>query len=134
MSGWTTDSVDGHLARWAGSEGRTTIGRSDIVVDAVFTLGGLAYFLLAGFVAPWLELAYLTAALVVFVIAPRRATVITFEAPLAALPAIVSLAYRPTLGAIMIAWAAVMLLLDYQRFRWRLGNSANGIGHLFRRR
>jgi phosphatidylglycerophosphate synthase len=133
MLGWTTDSVDGHIARWGGFAERTAIGRSDVLIDTFFSLGGLAYFIVAGFLPLWAGLGYLALASFVFALAPRRATAVTLEAPVAVLPAVVSLVYQPLLGAAMVVWALFMLALDFRRFRWRLARYTRGISQLLHR-
>lgn len=125
--GWTADTLDGHFAEWAGDDVPTLFAGHDVTVDVVFSCGGLAYFVLAGFVPPLLAAAYLLAGVAILLFLPSHSTAVALQAPVAALPAVFSFIYRPGLGLIIVIWAAVLLVADYRRFRWRLSRFRHGI-------
>lgn len=132
IAGWTADSVDGHFAHMAGGEGQTLIGRHDVTIDVVFSLGGLAYFALAGFVSRWLALGYVALSALTFLFRPARVTAILLQMPGAVIPAVVTLIYNRVLFALLAIWALALLVLDRRRFVWRLGNLRNGLSDLLR--
>ena len=132
MVGWTADTLDGHMAKWAGCEGQTLLGRHDVTVDMVFSTGGLAYFALAGFISTWLAVAYLAVAAGLLVLFPLRSMAIVIQAPAAVLPVAVGLGHEPALGLAVIAWALLLLLVDRRRFAWRLAHFWRGLADAFK--
>jgi len=134
IAGWTADTLDGHLANWAGSEGRTLLGRHDVTVDMIFSLSSVVYFVLAGFVSQWLALTYVVLAAGLLMVFPCRSLAIIAQAPAAALPGIVGFIHRPVLGVAMVVWAVLLLLIDRRRFTWRLSHFWKGLADLPGRR
>ena len=120
LLGWTTDTLDGHVARRDRSGRQTWLSRNDVTVDTIFVVSGLLYLTLAGFV-PWgLSLVYLSIGGLSLLLFRARSLVIALEAPLAILPVIVAFAERPPLGWAFVGWAGVAFLLDRRRFFFRL--------------
>ena len=120
LLGWTTDTMDGHVARRDRSGRQTWLSRNDVTVDTIFVVSGLLYLALAGFV-PWgLSLAYLSIGGLLLLLFRARSLVIALEAPLAILPAIVAFAKKPPLGWAFVGWAGVAFLFDRRRFFFRL--------------
>lgn len=133
MAGWTADSVDGHFAHMAGGEGQTLIGRHDVTVDVIFSLGGLSYFTLAGYVSRSLALAYIVLAVATFLFRPVRATAILLQAPVAVVPAVVAAVHNRVLLLVLALWALALLVLDRRRFLWRLRQLRRGLPDLLGR-
>jgi hypothetical protein len=61
---WTSDALDGPLARRDPHGTHTWIGDRDLEADMTVALGVWAYLALAGFLHPWLALAYVLGAAV----------------------------------------------------------------------
>jgi len=120
LLGWTTDTLDGHVARRDRSGRQTWLSRSDLTVDVVFVVSGLLYLTVAGFV-PWaFSLVYFSTGSLLLIFFRTRSLVIALEAPLAVLPAIVAFVERPFLGWAYVGWASTAFLLDRRRFFVRL--------------
>jgi len=120
LLGWTTDTLDGTVARLDRSGRQTWLSRNDVTVDAIFVVAGLLYLTLSGFV-PWVfTLVYLAGGGLLLHFFHSRSLVIALEAPLTALPAIVAFVKRPPLGWAFVGWAGAAFLLDHRRFFVRL--------------
>ncbi|NPV07180.1 MAG: hypothetical protein HPY83_04345 [Anaerolineae bacterium] len=130
IAGWTADTVDGHLAHLAGGEGQTLIGRHDVTIDVAFSLGGLAYFALSGYLSRWLALVYVLVAAIAFLVRPARVTAILLQMPTAVLPAVVTFVHDRRLLAVLVLWALALLVLDRRRFSWRLSQLGRGLSDL----
>lgn len=130
ITGWTADTVDGHLAHLAGGEGQTSIGRHDVTLDVAFSLGGLAYFALSGYLSRWLALIYVVLAAAAFLVRPARVTAILLQMPTAVLPAVVTFVHDRRLLAGLVLWALALLILDRRRFAWRLSQLGRGLADL----
>jgi len=126
LTGWTADTLDGHLARKSGREGETFLGRNDLLVDVVFSLGGFTYFALSGFVSLWLALFYVAVSGGIVLRFPCRSAVITLMAPLAILPAAVSFLHSPRLLGLMALWSAITLVADRRQFARRVARYLTG--------
>ena len=118
--GWSSDTLDGHLARRDSSGRQTWFSRNDVTVDAILVVSGLLYLSLAGFV-PWVfSLAYLTVAGLLLLLFHSRSLAIALELPAGLLPAVVALTERPPLGWVIVGWIIVTFILDWRRFLVRL--------------
>jgi len=58
IAAWTTDILDGPLARRAPQTTQTWLGDHDLEVDVLVSLGVWSYLTLSGFIAPPLAVAY----------------------------------------------------------------------------
>jgi phosphatidylglycerophosphate synthase len=61
---WTTDLLDGPLARKDPSSRHTWIGDHDLETDMSVSLGGLAFIVLAGYLATWIAVSYVIICLI----------------------------------------------------------------------
>ncbi len=114
--GWTTDILDGRLARKY-SKGSTWIGEKEFTFDMVMVLGGLCYLVLAGFI-PLIPAAIYVGVAALF-IAYFRSKMVTmsFAFPIVALPLIIAYFNAPRAALIFIAWIILALLYDWKRFK-----------------
>ncbi|MHB0878715.1 MAG: CDP-alcohol phosphatidyltransferase family protein [Anaerolineae bacterium] len=125
--GWTADTFDGHLGERSGYTASSFFSRNDVAVDVVFSLGGLSYFILAGFVPLVFGIGYVVAGAIVFALAPCRSVMVAIEVPIALIPLVVSLIKAPTLALLIALWALALLAIDFRRFRWRLSRFVHGL-------
>jgi len=125
--GWTADTFDGHLGERSGYIGTTLLSRNDVAVDVAFSLGGLSYFVIAGFVPFLAGLVYVALAGAVYAAFPLRSVLVALQAPVTAIPLVVSLLKAPTLALLLAVWALALLAVDFRRFRWRLARFVEGL-------
>lgn len=124
--GWSSDTLDGHLARRDSSGRQTWFSRNDVTVDAILVVSGLLYLSLAGFV-PWVfSLAYLTVAGLLLLLFHSRSLAIALELPPGLLPVVVAFAERTSLGWVVVGWLVFTFILDHRRFLVRLRLFING--------
>ncbi|MCE5257726.1 MAG: CDP-alcohol phosphatidyltransferase family protein [Chloroflexi bacterium] len=103
---WTTDVLDGPLARLSGKAGQDWLGRNDLYIDMLLATGLLFYMAISKMAHPLTCLIYLLVWLAIRVCYGR------FTKPLGALYqgvvyiwfAIGLLARRPLIGRIMVLW------------------------------
>lgn len=114
--GWTTDILDGRLARRAKEKKSTWLGDHDFQFDMMMVLAILAYLALAGFVSMRLALIYTAIAAVV--IAYFRSKSVTELFMFIILIAQMAITYRetPQMAYIYLFWIVAALLLDWRRF------------------
>jgi phosphatidylglycerophosphate synthase len=112
--GWTTDILDGRIARATGNEGR--LARWDFPLDMILTGAGAAYCAYMGIIPGlffwiwgilWLLLAIIT----------RNQAVIMLTAFVCHVVSGVGLAKASPLWFwVLVAWIALVLALDFRRF------------------
>lgn len=122
--GWTTDVLDGELARRAhrrlhdqGGWEQTWLGAHDFALDMVMVYASFLYLTLVGYVPPTWTLGYtLIAAAFILLAGGSKSVTEIFAFPLVALPLLI--AYREGLWVAYayIAWIVVMLVLFWGRF------------------
>ncbi len=116
LLGWTTDVVDGKMARMDPHERRTWVGDMDFAVDMFMVYSGLLYFITAGFVPFWPFLFYMLYAGVTAMIWTKKSVVMAQAAPIAAMPVIFSFLHAPLWGWIFVGWIALALVFNWRRF------------------
>lgn len=135
LGAWANDLLDGPLARRDPRGIRTWIGDHDLEADLAVALGAWAYLMLAGFLSPWLALAY--------VLAAAAALWRSGSAHLAwgaqALPygAMIWTSWRmaPLYGLLLVAWIGLVVVVTWPRFpRHTLPAFLSGVRGLWRRR
>ena len=116
LLGWTTDTLDGHIARRDRSGRQTWFSHNDVVVDTIFVVSSLFYLTWTGLV-PWaFSLVYVCVGGLLLFFFHSRSLLIALEVPLGLLPAIVAFVERPQLGWAYVGWAVVAFVLDHRRF------------------
>ena len=115
MIGWTTDILDGRLARRQ-NKGPTWIGEHEFAFDMMMVFAALCYLVMAGFVPVLPAAIYVTVALLFIIIFQSKSVTMSFAFPLVALPLIVAYFRSPSAAYIYVAWIAVALLYDWRRF------------------
>ncbi len=125
LLGWTTDILDGRLARSDPSGAHTAIGDADLAIDLMLDVAGLYLFVFAGLL-PWLwSTVYLCLAALIISLWPKRDVITWFELPVLALHPVFAFAASPVIGWSYVAWLAGAALLN-------LGRLAEIIGMLWR--
>ncbi len=116
MLGWTTDILDGRLARRFKKEA-TWVGEREFVFDMVMVFAGLCYLVMADFI-PFIPASIYVVVAAVF-IAYFRSKMVTmsFAFPLSALPLIIAYFNAPRAAWIFTVWICFALLFDWRRLR-----------------
>ncbi|RLE37423.1 hypothetical protein DRJ12_02880 [Candidatus Acetothermia bacterium] len=114
--GWTTDIMDGRLARKYQKEA-TWIGDREFAFDMIMVLGGLCYLVLAGFIPLAPAAAYVGVATLFIAYFRSKMVTMSFAFPVVALPLIVAYFNAPRAAWIFIAWIVLALLYDWKRFK-----------------
>ncbi|MCK5827826.1 CDP-alcohol phosphatidyltransferase family protein, partial [Candidatus Bipolaricaulota bacterium] len=86
--GWTTDILDGRLARKY-HKPPTWIGEREFIFDMVMVFSGLCYLVMSGLINGWLALIYIATAAVCIAFFRSKMITMSFATPLVALPLIV---------------------------------------------
>ena len=120
MAGWTTDIIDGRVARWTAARWQRSeswIGKYEIHFDDFLVVGILAYLGEIHLLPAWLAIGY-GSLLSIFGLIWRIPYKINFafEAPavMATFLIVVIAAGRPTLGYVTI-WGFLLLVYDWDR-------------------
>ena len=141
LLGWTTDILDGRIARYAKKRYRrpeSWTGRNEIRFDAVMLIGVFAYLGYARFIPLWAT-SYAALLFLLVVLPVSYSKIFLFEAPaaIATFLLLVIFAGRPTLGYVMI-WGSLLLIYDWRRamqlggrLRVLLRRTAKGIARFF---
>jgi hypothetical protein len=116
LLGWTTDVIDGKMARLDTTGKKTWIGDMDFATDMILIYSGLLYFITADFLPFWPFLCYGVFAAVTAIIWTKQSVMMAIAAPIAAVPIIFSFVYIPVWGWIFIGWIVLDLLLNWPRF------------------
>jgi hypothetical protein len=116
MLGWTTDILDGRVARKY-KKAPTWVGEKEFAFDMLMVFSGLCYLVLAGFIpfAPAIIYTMVAAAFIAYF--RSKMVTMSFATPVVALPLIVAAFKAPNALLWYIAWIVAALLFDWRRFR-----------------
>ena len=117
IAAWTSDVLDGVLARHSRVPRRTWIGEQDLIFDMVIGAALLVYLAATGFVNIWLAGAYLGFSVLVFWrfgLTPALGKL--FQAPAYAWFIIVALRDVPLVGLWLVAWIVIAVIATWPRF------------------
>ncbi len=114
--GWTTDILDGRLARKY-HKPPTWIGEREFLFDMVMVFSGLAYLVMSGLIIAWLALVYIAVAAVFIAFFRSKMIMMSFATPLVALPLIVASVKAPRAAVWYLIWIVGALMLDWSRFK-----------------
>lgn len=132
MIGWTTDILDGRLAR-RHHKGPTWIGEHEFAFDMVMVFAALCYLVMTGYVPAVPAAIYVTVAALFIIVFQSKSVTMSFAFPLVALPLIVAYFRSPRFAYIYIAWMALALLYDWRRFSGVVRDFIANIKELYRR-
>ena len=116
MLGWTTDILDGRIARRCRKEA-TWIGDREFIFDMLLVFGSLCYLVLAGFVPSVPALIYVITGALVIVYCRSKVVTMLFAFPLVVLPFIVAYDKAPLEAWIYAIWALLAILFARRRFK-----------------
>jgi len=132
---WATDVLDGPLARHDPRGIHTWIGDHDLEADMMVALGVWTYLTTAGYLAPWLAVAYLLA--VAAALWHFRSIHVAWGVQALPYGAMIwtALQVAPSYGLLLVAWIALVLVATWPRFpRQTLPEFLNGVRRLLQRR
>ena len=114
---WTSDCLDGPIARRSSRYYHSWLGDHDLEVDISVSIGVFLYVLLAGYLPLLVGAAYLLVWFLVFYFFGfYRSLGMLFQAPLYGYLIWLSLRYAPNYGLSMIIWVLAALVLTWPRF------------------
>jgi hypothetical protein len=114
---WTSDSVDGSLARRSSRIYHTWIGDHDLEVDILVSIGLLIYMLFSGYVSLLAGGLYIAGWILLFVyLGFHKSLGMTFQAPIYGWFLWVAVRDAPVYGLLMIAWILIALAVTWPRF------------------
>lgn len=114
LAGWSTDMLDGNLARK--SPTTTTLGRFDFLIDFLMVLSSFFYLTVSGFINEKFFYSYTLALVAVGLFSRSQSLVMLFLAPLGFLPFVIAAFFDRTAFLASILWAFFAFLLDKHRF------------------
>ncbi len=139
--GWTTDILDGYLARRAAEEsgidlaeeGNTWIGEHDFALDMIMVYAGFLYLAAAGYVPTRWALGYtLLAAFSVLRARGSKSVTMLFAFPLVALPLLIAYREIPWAAYAYMIWIVLALIFFWNRFVGVVKEFLEGMAHLLR--
>jgi phosphatidylglycerophosphate synthase len=114
---WTTDALDGPIARRSRVQYNTWLGDHDLEVDMAVACGLLFYLVLSGLVSTLLAAAYaLVAGLAFWHWGLLRSPGMLFQAPIYGGFIYLALARAPLYGTLLIAWIVLAVAITWPRF------------------
>jgi hypothetical protein len=132
MVAWSTDSVDGALARKDPNWHPTWIGEQDVAFDAALALGILAYFVLSGLFPAKIALLWLGAWGLLFLLTRARAVLLLALGGMDGMVLWATFRANRDLGWIVVGWMVMVAFLDRHRFKQVLaiffGSAAHVLG------
>ena len=115
MIGWTTDILDGRLARRQ-HKGPTWIGEHEFAFDMMMVFAALCYLVMAGFVPVIPAVIYVTVSALFIIVFQSKSVTMSFAFPLVTLPLVVAYFHSPRVAYIYVAWIVLALIYDWRRF------------------
>lgn len=112
---WSTDSVDGALARRAPNWRPTWVGEQDIAFDAALALGILAYFVLSGLFPAKFALFWIAAWTVLYLWTRTRAVLLMGMGGLDGMVLYALFRENAHLGWVVVLWFAAVAWFDRRR-------------------
>lgn len=116
MIGWTTDILDGRLARRYNKDA-TWIGKHEFTFDMAMVFASLFYLVMAGFIPVTPTVIYSLVAGVCIVTFRSKSVTMLFAFPVVALPLVIAYLNAPVAAWIYLAWIALALIADWRRFK-----------------
>jgi phosphatidylglycerophosphate synthase len=116
--GWTTDQLDGWVARHSAAP--TYLKDYDFQVDVIFYIGILAYLATAHFLPSWLVLGFAAVGIVAWLLTRRKAVGIIFLRIIDGAYGVIILVNAPAIGLAMLVWLAVLAAIYRRRLAERV--------------
>jgi len=116
MLGWTTDILDGRLARKYKTDS-TWVGEQEFTFDMLMVFAGLCFLVMTGLI-PFLPAVIYVAVAAAFIAYFRSKSVtMSFAFPVVALPLVVAYFESPAGAIWYAAWIVTALIFDWKRFK-----------------
>ncbi|MBC7220359.1 CDP-alcohol phosphatidyltransferase family protein [Candidatus Bipolaricaulota bacterium] len=140
LLGWTTDMVDGRLARrW--DKDPTWIGEHEFHIDMLMVLSSAVFLVLTGLVPPLPAVGYLVGGTAISLgVLHRSGEFLRFKSvtmilafPWVFLPFVIALWHDPVVAYVGLMWVAAALITDWRRFTGVVGDFLAGARAFFRR-
>jgi phosphatidylglycerophosphate synthase len=116
MAGWTTDILDGRLARRYRTE-PSWIGRHEFSFDMAMVFASLFYLVGARFIPVLPAAIYVVVAALCIITFRSKSVTMAFAFPVVALPLVVAYFNEPFAAWIYVIWIGLALLTDWRRFK-----------------
>lgn len=117
MISWTSDSIDGPIARRSGYESQTWIGDHDLEIDMSAAAGLLIFMLVANYVAIWIGFLYLLVwALIFWRYGLLSGLGKAFQAPIYGWFILIALRYAQPYGIALVIWVLMALWFTWPKF------------------
>ncbi len=114
---WTTDSLDGPLARRSRVQYRSWFGDHDLEADIAASIGLLVYLMSSGFVNRWVGSGYfILMAVVYYLLGSPRSMGMLFQAPIYGWFMWVAVREIPPVGILLWLWIILAVLITWPRF------------------
>lgn len=124
---WTTDILDGRLARRDTSGKSTWWDDKDFPIDALLVLALFLYLAVSGLILTWFSIIYLSLAIILISRFRSQEVAMSFMAPILALSLYLAFCYVPTWGFTTVAWCMVALVTGWPRFVYVVESFIEGI-------
>ena len=123
---WSADAVDGALARRSRTP-PSWIGRNDIWIDSLVTLGTGVSLARMGLVPAAFVVAWLAACAAAYAFRPVHTALLAFMFPLQATLVLLAVAYGLPEVWLLAAWLAVLACLAWRRLKWVIAVFIDGL-------
>ncbi|HOK17719.1 MAG TPA: CDP-alcohol phosphatidyltransferase family protein [Caldisericia bacterium] len=114
LIGWTTDILDGYLARLLKKEGK--LGKYDFQVDLFFEWSFFFYLYKFKYVNPTIFILYNIIFLFLIFFLPSKTLLMSLQAPVTFTPFIIALLNYNDLRIVTFFWLIINLILFHKRF------------------
>jgi phosphatidylglycerophosphate synthase len=123
---WSTDSVDGTIARRSNTP-PSWIGERDIVVDSALTLGTGIALARSGFLPGKLVVVWLGLCVALYAIRPVSTTILVFMFPLQITLPIIAIAHGCPEARLYLIWVAALAVMSWKRLKFVIESFINGL-------
>ncbi len=123
---WSTDVIDGPLARYSGTP-PTRIGEADEWSDVILAFCTAVAIVRLGFFSPLLLIAWLLLFIVLHIVYPVKTIKLLFNLPLVILPLVIGLVVVPVMGLIYICWIIVIAVFGWGRLQGVIDDFISGL-------
>ncbi len=127
LAGWTTDALDGNLARADHSGRKSWVGDHEFLADVALMYSSLLYFMSAGYLPFLPYFLYIIYAAAVAALWMNMSYVMAVSAPVAASAPIMAFVHARPLGWAFLLWLAAHLLCNWKRFRQEVSDFIRGV-------
>ena len=130
--GWTTDQLDGWVARRTSTP--TRLGDCDFLVDLIFYAGILAYLALARFFPAWLVAGFVVLCSAAWLLTRRKAVIVLCLRIVDVTCGVIVFIHAPVIGLVLVVWAAVLAVVYRRRLAVRVPRWIDDLRSLWRGR